>query len=478
SGTNRYILDYLLEEVLAGQPQEIQDFLLHTSILERLCAPLCDTVLADLDPPPSRDSASIMDHLDRSNIFLISLDDERRWYRYHHLFADLLHAQLQKSEGEQAVKRLHLRAAAWYEGSGMIVEAINHSLSAGEYDRAAQLVEGNTTRLLAQGELNSLMSWVEMLPVEVRMARPWLCVHQAYALLFAGRTAEVAPLLEQAEAACGDDGQNGSGAASLRGAMSAIRTFTAAILDNPREVLSLAGPARKLLVPGDLFNQSLITWAVGYAHHKQGDLRAARAAFEEHIRLARAMQNDAMLMIGLTALARVLGAEGQLRTARALLEQALSDARQDGARNPGFIARLEAHLAGVLCEQNELEAAHRLLSDALNLARFWLNANHIAFIQVFLARVLLARADFQGARDAIGEAMRQSRSAELSPWLGSSLDTEIVRVWLALQNAGTSSPAEPLAERSGLILASWRRELGDDAGHPGQSPDQSISTGR
>ncbi|HEY5901986.1 MAG TPA: hypothetical protein VIU39_05495, partial [Anaerolineales bacterium] len=181
SGTNRYILDYLLEEVLAGQPQEIQDFLLHTSILERLCAPLCDRVLADLDPPPSRDSASMMDHLDRSNIFLVSLDDERRWYRYHHLFADLLHAQLQKSEGQQAVKRLHLRAAAWYEASGMIVEAVNHSLSAGEYDRAAQLVEENTTRLLAQGELNSLMSWVEMLPVEVRMARPWLCVHQAYA---------------------------------------------------------------------------------------------------------------------------------------------------------------------------------------------------------------------------------------------------------------------------------------------------------
>ena len=144
-------------------------------------------------------SSCILDYLERANLFLIPLDDERTWYRYHHLFADLLRHRLNEVYPGLTLQ-LHLRAAAWLEHNGMMVEAINHTLSAGDYDRAARLVEENTTRLLAQGELNALMGWIEMLPVELRLARPWLCIHQAYALLFAGRYAEIGPLLAQSEA--------------------------------------------------------------------------------------------------------------------------------------------------------------------------------------------------------------------------------------------------------------------------------------
>jgi LuxR family maltose regulon positive regulatory protein len=176
--------------VLASQPPEIQRFLLETSILERLSAPLCDALLASdaaseregddrtahSESPVPRPAAAVLDYLERANLFLVPLDEERQWYRYHRLFADLLCARLDQLHPGLS-PQLHVRAAAWLEQAGMTVEAVNHALAAGAHDHAARLVEENTTRLLAQGELNALMGWIETLPAELRRARPWLCVH-------------------------------------------------------------------------------------------------------------------------------------------------------------------------------------------------------------------------------------------------------------------------------------------------------------
>ena len=478
SGTNRYILDYLLEEVLAGQPSDVQRFLLYTSILERLTAPLCDALLQD---EPGEASSVTLDYLDRANLFLVPLDDKRAWYRYHHLFADLLRTRLSQIRRD-LTPQLHLRAAAWLEHEGMTVEAINHTLSAGEYDRAARLVEENTTRLLAQGELNALMSWIEMLPVDLRVARPWLCVHQAYALIFAGRYVEIGPLLAQAESVLEAESaqettsRNGqpdqsyalsmdmADVRTLKGALVAVRAFDTAIRVQDAEALAQAQQARDLLAPGDLFDQSLVAFALGYILHSQGQLAEAYSAFEEQIRLSRILQNDATLMIGSTALARVLADQGRLKQARDLLEKSLAEAHQKRVRNQGFIARTEAHLGALLCEQNELEAAHHLLSNALTHSRYWLNPNHVASIYVYLARVQLARGDLQAAWTTICEADRIRRKAQLSPWIENSLDAEIVRMWLALRSGGMELVAsDPLAEGSRLILDSWRRELADRA---------------
>lgn len=478
SGTNRFILDYLLEEVLASQPPEIQRFLLYTSILERLTAPLCDALLQD---ETEKVSFFILDYLDRANLFLVPLDDKRIWYRYHHLFADLLRSRLSQVH-PGLTPQLHLCAAAWLEHKGMTVEAINHTLSAGEYDRAARLVEENTTRLLAQGELNALMGWIQMLPAELRLARPWLCVHQAYALIFAGRSAEVGPLLAQAEAGLEAGSAQGTRARNdqpdqtdeismdvtevrtLKGAVAAVRAFNTAIMVQDAEALAQAQQARGLVAPGDLFDEALVAFALGYILHSQGHLAEARSAFEEQIRLSRIMQNDATLMIGLTALARVLADQGQLNQARALLEGTLAEARQKGVRNQGFIARMEAHLAGLLCEQNELEAAHKLFSEALTHGRSWRNSNHAAFIHLYLARVQLAEGDLQEAQMTIREADRIRRKAQLSPLLENSLEVEIVRMRLALQSGSMGLVAsDPLAEESHLILDSWRSELADRA---------------
>jgi len=150
SGTNRYILDYLLEEVLASQSPEIQHFLLVTSILERLTAPLCDQVVETFERSnvnTFKRSNEILEYLERSNLFLVPLDDERIWYRYHHLFADLLRAQLQKSTGDQEVTQYHLRASEWYEQSGSVLDAIYHASLASDIERIERLIEQNYVKM-------------------------------------------------------------------------------------------------------------------------------------------------------------------------------------------------------------------------------------------------------------------------------------------------------------------------------------------
>jgi LuxR family maltose regulon positive regulatory protein len=499
SGTNRYILDYLLEEVLAGQPLEIQRFLLRTSILERLSAPLCDAVLAAVpagdtgsetgaddrpaqsEAPLIRSSASILEYLERANVFLIPLDDERVWYRYHHLFADLLRARLDQLDFN-LLSRLHARAATWLEHTGMTVEAVNHALAGGDYARAARLVEENTSRLLAQGELNALMGWIETLPAQLRVSRPWLCVHQASALMFAGRAAEVAPLLAQAEVALEAASAHGTAtlagqvaetdslaigvaeAQALRGALAAIRAYTAVLLGQDAEVLAQGEQARALLPAEDLGNRSMVAWAVGRTTQTQGRLGEARLAFEEHVRLGRATGHIWALLAGLTALARVLHAQGLLAQARDLLEEALAEAGREGAANRGFMAWVETGLAVVLYEKNEVAAASRLLAEAVELIRQWPNPNHLIYAYSLQARVLRAQGDLQGARTTVAAADQIRRSAPLSRWLRRTAEAELVQVWLALQSAGAPRvPGDPLAEQCRALVAAWRSELADPA---------------
>ena len=496
SGTNCYILDYMLEEVLASQPPEIQHFLLYTSILKRLTAPLCDAVLKDeigskrggddLSPRSEAgfqsQSASILEYLEKANLFLAPLDDERIWFRYHHLFADLLHARLGQVYPGLA-PQLHARATAWLEQTSNIVEAVDHALAAGAPDQAARLVEQNTTRLLAQGELNALMGWVEMLPAELRMARPWLCIHQAYALMLAGRPLEVVPLLAQAEVWLGQSNlsQLGQGdkteafaldldeARSLKGAVAAVRAFCAVLMGQSDEALTQVQLAHELLPADDLFAQSVVAWAFGETMFTQGHLPEASLAFEEQFRLGRAMGNPWSMVAGHSYKAQVLDAQGQLQQARAILDETLTEASQQGARNRGYIARVENGLASVLYELNELEPANCLLAEAILHIRNWPNTNHLIYTYVLQTRVLLAQGDYQGARITIGKADHLLKNNYFTHRLQRTVEAEMVRVWLTFQATGASLvPGDSLAEQSRLLIASWRSELANSTAgeHP------------
>ena len=218
SGTNRYILDYLVEEVLSGQPPEIQHFLLCTSVLERLTGPLCDAVLENEERPEAGNedgrsypgtpsfcqSVNVLKYLERENLFLISIDDERKWYRYHHLFSDLLKVRLQQSQAN-LVPRLHCQASAWLEQNGFIVEAIQQLLAAHEDGRAADLIMRYGPARLAESD-PSVLQMADSLPQEMILARPIIGLYLSWFLIIQGRIAEARPLLNDMAKKLADSG--------------------------------------------------------------------------------------------------------------------------------------------------------------------------------------------------------------------------------------------------------------------------------
>lgn len=186
TGSHHFVLDYLMEEVLLQQPESIQTFLLRTSILDRLCGPLCDAVLRISGLGQER-----LEYLEHANLFICPLDNERRWYRYHHLFADFLRQRLlqiiSSSTGDEGLAELHIRASAWYEDNGLEIEALHHAVTANDVERAAILVEGKGMPLHYRGAVAPVLNWLESQPTTVLDARPSLWVMYTSALLFANR---------------------------------------------------------------------------------------------------------------------------------------------------------------------------------------------------------------------------------------------------------------------------------------------------
>ena len=187
SGSHRDVLDFLAEEVLGRQPPHVREFLLATSILDDLTGPLCD------DLTGHSDGQMMLERLERENLFVFALDDERRWYRYHRLFADFLRGRLRR-ESPGRMGELHLRASCWYEGNGLVAEAIEHALSAPDHDLAARLIEESVEGAMERGEGITVLRWLEALPSEAKRLRPRLFVEHAVALVITGRPDDAEPL--------------------------------------------------------------------------------------------------------------------------------------------------------------------------------------------------------------------------------------------------------------------------------------------
>jgi len=469
SGDDRHVMDYLVDEVLSRQSEPVQRFLLRTSILNRLSGPLCDAVI---DSPllagegqgegeGEGSGQATLEYLERANLFIVPLDNRRRWYRYHHLFADLLRARLRQappfippaSGGERGgVATLHARASEWFERNGLAAEAVNHALAARDYERAARLVERNTVDLFPRGELHTLLNWVKVLPEELARSRPWLCIYQAWALTFAGQLDGVESLLRNAERHIqpGDPttetpvlspstslGINSAEGQDMLGNIAAMRAYVAVVTGDFSHAIELANLASETLSESSLWAYSVFQWALGYAHRMRGDLTSAGQAFAQVVRLGRAMDNVWTTVTGMTDLAMVHRVRGQLRQAADLYREALQLATERGARNLGYIGRVEAGLAGVLYEQNDLAAARRYATDSIEKTQGWKNPNHFVFSYNVLARVLQAQGDFQGALETLQQADQVRRKFPVVPALTSMIDKSRVRLWLAQGNTAT-----------------------------------------
>lgn len=418
SGSHRYILDYLVEEVLERQPGDVQDFMLKTSILEQMTALLCDAVTS------RNDSSAILARLDKSNLFLVALDDQRRWYRYHHLFADLLISRLRQATPDQ-VPALHCRASEWHESSGLLTEAVTHALAAEDTDRAARLIEGNALALMDHGELTTLAEWLGALPPDVIAARPWLCVARAWALLYAGQLAAIEALLGQAEKGLPPAVAE---ARHIQGHIAAIRSYHVAMPGNLARSADYARQALELLPVQDLMARGMMALMLAIAQRRAGDLASASETYAQAIAISQAGGDSHVNMLTRCNLAGLRRDQGRLTEAAAMYRELIRPA-DDRAGRPGNVRLPIAGLACtnltfVLAEWNDLDTAWRYVREGIEISKRWGHAEFIVSGYLRLAELALVMGDAPG----VAEAMRIARQHQQDlPWIPSleALEAEL-----------------------------------------------------
>jgi LuxR family transcriptional regulator, maltose regulon positive regulatory protein len=420
SGSHRYILDYLAEEVLQRQPQDVQSFLLQTSFLDRLSGPLCDAVTGQAN------SQATLAQLEHANLFLVTLDDKRHWYRYHRLFADLLHARLRESQPER-LPELHTRAAEWLERNGFTSEAVRHALAAGEFDRAVRLVEQTAMPMLRHAEMSSLMAWVKALPPELARRRPWLCICQAWALTLTGQLDATQPWLEDAERTWVDI----SDTLEMRGHIAAIRAYALALRGDVLGSIELAHQALALLPESDLSTRSVVAFTLAGTHYTTGDFAQAGEAFSEAARMGRAGDNLHLAVPAQCALGGLRVMQGQLRQAEQIYREALQWATEYGGAGFQATGNAMTGLGNLLREWNDLEAAATIAAQGIEHSQRWGSADALAAGYVVLSRIRQAQGDAKGALDAFGRVEQLLFKYSVTPAVSGEVGLHRVRLWLA-----------------------------------------------
>jgi LuxR family maltose regulon positive regulatory protein len=461
AGDNRYIVDYLAEEVLGRQPERIRSFLLETSVLGRLSGPLCDVVTGQ------EDGDGTLDVLERGNFFVVPLDDRRRWYRFHHLFADVLYAHLM-AERPDRVPTLHRRASEWYERNGWVAEAIRHALAAEDFERAADLVELAGPAMRRSRQEATLLGWLEALPDELLRFRPVLGVGYAHVLLASGTFEGVEDRLRDAERwlETTADGRawpdtpaaemvvvDDEAFRRLPGEIAIARAGLALARGDVPATVSYARRALDVAPEDDHLTRGGAAGFLGLAYWTSGDLEAAHRTYADGMASLQRAGNTSDAINGAIALAAIRIAQGRLREAMRTYERALRIATEQGNPLLRGTADIYVGMSELHREGNDLEAATRLLMRSKE------QGEHTGFPQnryrwrVAMARIKEAQGDLDGALDLLDEAERLYMS-DFSPEVRpiSALRT---RVWVAQGRLGEA--------------LDWARERGlsahDDAGY-------------
>jgi LuxR family maltose regulon positive regulatory protein len=364
----------------------------------------------------------VLEHLEATNLFVVPLDEQRAWYRYHRLFADLLRARLGELYPDR-VAQLHSRASAWYERQGLVDEAMSHALAASDSARATEIVARHGRTLLLRGELTTLLRWIEALPEEdVRGCAP-ICVTHAWALLLTGRLAAVEPRVEQVEHLVPAD-------SPLLGDVAAIRAYVASQRGDLPRTIKLAERALERLPEAKLGERAVVFFVLGGAQLWRGEVPAAADAFGRAATVGQEGGNLHLALPALNSLATIQASQGKLRQAKATAEEAVALVTgPDGEPRPIGAGALSA-LAELACERDRLDEALRYARQGVELARLWGNADTLGFGYLTLADVLLALGRLDEARDALRDAERMSQDLTLFPSFPSALGAARARLWL------------------------------------------------
>ena len=459
TGSHHFVLDYLLEEVLQQQSESIQTFLLRTSILDRLCGPLCDAVLLD----SSASGQETLEYLERANLFIVPLDNERRWYRYHHLFAGFLrqrlHQRASSGKEEGGVAEYHIRASIWYEDNGLELEAFNHAAAANDVDRAARLIEGDGIPLHFRGAVTAILNWLESLPTTALNARPSLWWKHASLLLVTGQTTGVEEKLQAAEAAMqgilsavkGPDDKT----RNLIGQIAAARATLALTRYQPEAMITQARRALEYLHPDNLTSRFSANWTMAMAYQFRGERAVAGRAYTEALSIAQASGNILNTSLATICLGQIQELENQLYPAAETYRRSLQ-LIGDYYYSPPSAGEAYLGLARIFYEWNDLDAAEQHGQQSLQLARQYDRVvDRFVISEVFLARLKLARRDVAGAAAMLAEteqSVRQNNFVHRMP------EVAAAQV-LTLLHQGNLAAAAHLAQTHQLPISQARVHL-------------------
>ncbi len=423
TGTHRYVLDYLSDEVLARQPAPVQTFLLHTCILDRLSGPLCDAVTGQ------EGSQAMLEALDRANLFVGSLDDERRWYRYHHLFAEMLRGHLQQAE-PALMPALHRRASAWYEQHDLPIEAVQHALAAPDVELAARLIESTMRSVTPLGQISTVLGWMNTLPEALVRARPFLCVYHAGFLQFTHQFEAAEARLQEAERSVQE--MPAQQAQTIMGYVLAIRAGMAGYSGDIMHGVALARQALALLPEAEVIPRAGLMVTVARAYLVSGDVTPdSEREFAAADALIRASGNPFAAVSGMTLLARLHVLQGRLRQAAATYEQVVQVVPRPEVLQTMFNSLLYYFgLGDLLREWNDLEAAERYLLQAMVLVNEMLTIEPFVVVLGYtaLARLQQARGNIRAALatlDALTHLVHQRHFASHLVAQGEAVRTQL-----------------------------------------------------
>ena len=456
SGSHRYIIDYLVEEVLSRQLEDVHDFLCITSLLNPFSASLCDAVTG------GSEGVRILEYLERANLFLVPLDNERRWYRYHHLFGEVLAQRLRETQPE-IIPQLHRRASRWFENEGLPEQAIDHAILGADYESAATLIEGAAEKTLwVDGQGMTVLSWLDALPTQVVQSLPGLGLLYAWARFTTGQWEGVEPVLEAVEAALGP-GEDSDG---LLGEVAAIRSGVAYELGDMERTIALCLQALDHLPEDNLTLRSVITFNLGLGSFFAGDYPRAERVYRDALEISRAADNSTVEMLAAGCLVLSAVVRGGLREAAKIFQQCTDRDESDRGSPLAALGLAYVQMGEVLREWNDLGRAQNSLLEGIALCRQQGGMPEcISQGYITLSRVLQAGGDVSGSRQAMEQAEDQlaelqSRPGDVSRIIAQSL-LHRARLWIAQGKVSEAADWLGREEQSAADRPTLLRESAD-----------------
>ncbi len=455
AGSHHYIIDYLTEEVLKRLPEKTSTFLLRTSILSRMCGPLCDAII-EPDPSDRVNGQEILEELERKNMFLVPLDDRRCWYRYHHLFCDVLKRTLENLYPDIAT-RLYKGASGWFEQNGYLPEAIDHALLAGDLDQATRLLEQYGVLMLIRGEVMAVLRWVAAVEPHAQ-DHPWMSIYKAWAYALSGDLDRVDGMLEKAEDLISSL-EPSQDVKVMQGTIAAARAHQANLRGLPHKAAEFARQAIAVLPDADLVTRSLravSTSLLGDATSITGDLEEARQAYLVSARICQEAGDFHLTIVVNSNLANILVEQGRLRQAARINSETITLASRPDGQKAVISGRSMLELSQVYYEWNRLDEAFQYAQQSLNLCRQWGNMDLQAVCFAQLARLERTFSHSDATQAAAKAAEELLAGFDLAPRYASWVSSVLARLQI---DQGNLERASFFVQKAGIYLEEIDGEL-------------------